>query len=113
MAVPKIGVTPDGRGALQFGLNASIVATAVALLAFGWSFAVMPDGLIGKAYFEILFWGGGHALQVTWTLLMLVSWLRLASATGARLTLEPAHHAVDVCAGPGKRLRNAIRVSRP
>lgn len=89
MAAPKIGVTPDGRGALQFGLNASIVATAVALLAFGWSFAVMPDGLIGKAYFEILFWGGGHALQFTWTLLMLVSWLWLASATGARLPLSP------------------------
>jgi hypothetical protein len=28
--------------------------------------------LHGKAYYEILFWGGGHALQFTWTLLMLV-----------------------------------------
>jgi heme/copper-type cytochrome/quinol oxidase subunit 1 len=74
---------------LRFGLNASVVSTAVALLAFGWSFAVMPAGLDGKAYYEILFWGGGHALQFTWTLLMLVAWLWLASAGGARVPLSP------------------------
>lgn len=89
IAAPKIGLVFDGSGALRFGLNASVVATAVALLAFGWSLAVMPDGLVGKAWFEILFWGGGHALQFTWTLLMLVSWLWLASASGARVPLSP------------------------
>lgn len=89
VTAPKIGLTFDGSGALRFGLNASVVATAIALLAFGWSFAVMPDGLIGNAYFEVLFWGGGHALQFTWTLLMLVSWLWLASASGARVPLSP------------------------
>jgi len=86
---PKLGVTFDGDGALRFGLNASVVATAVALLAFGWSFVVMPVGLSGKAYYEILFWGGGHALQFTWTLLMLAAWLWLASASGARVVLSP------------------------
>ncbi len=89
VAAPKIGLAFDGSGALRFGLNASVIATAVALLAFGWSFALMPDALVGKAYFEILFWGGGHALQFTWTLLMLVSWLWLASASGARPPLSP------------------------
>ena len=34
---------------------------------------VVPTALAGKAYYEILFWGGGHALQFTWTLLMLVA----------------------------------------
>src|SRR5690606_24554399 len=86
---PKLGVTFDGSGALKFGLNASVVATAIALLAFGWSLALMPDGLTGKAWYEILFWGGGHALQFTWTLLMLVAWLWLASASGARTPLSP------------------------
>ena len=47
-------------------------SAAVALLAFAWSLAVVPTALAGKAYYEILFWGGGHALQFTWTLLMLV-----------------------------------------
>ena len=61
------------------------VSAAVALLAFGWSLALVPTALDGKAYYEILFWGGGHALQFTWTLLMLVAWLWLAQACGARI----------------------------
>jgi cytochrome c oxidase subunit I len=86
---PKIGINPDATGALRFGLNASAVATAVALLAFAWSFAVLPQTLAGKAYYEILFWGGGHALQFTWTLLMLVAWLWLAGSCGAAVALSP------------------------
>ena len=86
---PRLGVAFDGSGALRFGLNASVVATAVALLAFAWSFAVLPRTLEGRAYYEILFWGGGHALQFTWTLLMLVAWLWLAGACGARVALSP------------------------
>jgi len=86
---PKPGLHFDGGGALRFGLNASVVATAVALGAFVWSLAVVPTTLAGKAYYEILFWGGGHALQFTWTLLMLVAWLWLASACGAPVRLSP------------------------
>lgn len=88
-AAQPVGLAPDGEGALRFGLNASVVATAVALIAFGWSWQAMPRGLDPKAYYEILFWGGGHALQFTWTLLMLVGWLWLAAACGARTPLTP------------------------
>jgi len=86
---PRLGLQFDGRGALRFGLNAAAVSTAVALLAFGWSYAVLPGDLSGKAYYEILFWGGGHVLQFTWTLLMLVAWLWLANDCGARIPLSP------------------------
>ncbi|HSW27670.1 MAG TPA: cbb3-type cytochrome c oxidase subunit I, partial [Burkholderiaceae bacterium] len=89
LLAPKLGQRFDGGGALRFGLNASVVATAVALGAFVWSLAVVPTPLAGKAYYEILFWGGGHALQFTWTLLMLVAWLWLASAGGAPVRLSP------------------------
>ncbi len=88
-AAPKPGRAIDGQAALRFGLNAAAVSAAVALGAFAWSFAVLPGSLAGKAYYEILFWGGGHALQFTWTLLMLVAWLALASASGARLMISP------------------------
>ena len=84
-----IGAMLDGTGALRFGLNAGAVAGAVALLAFGWSLAVVPADLPAKAYYEILFWGGGHALQFTWTLMMLVAWLTLAQACGGRVPLSP------------------------
>ena len=86
---PKLGFDFDGAGALRFGLNAAAVATAVALLAFAASYVALPRSLSGKAYYEILFWGGGHALQFTWTLLMLVAWLWLAGDCGARLPLSP------------------------
>ncbi len=84
-----IGPLLDGTGALRFGLNAGAVAGAVALLAFGWSLAVVPAELPAKAYYEILFWGGGHALQFTWTLMMLVAWLTLVQACGGRVPLSP------------------------
>jgi len=84
-----LGPALDGTGALRFGLNASVVAAAVALLAFGWSLAVVPMALPAKAYYEILFWGGGHALQFTWTLMMLVAWLALVQACGKQVSLSP------------------------
>jgi hypothetical protein len=89
LVAPRIGTRPDGPAALLFGLNAAAVAAAVALIAFAWSYAAVPAGIERKAYFEVLFWGGGHVLQFTWTLLMFVAWLWLAEAIGARNPLSP------------------------
>ena len=77
------------EGALRFGFNASVVAGAVAVISFAASLWLVPRTLDAQTYFEILFWGGGHALQFVWTLLMLVGWLWLAQATGARVPLSP------------------------
>jgi heme/copper-type cytochrome/quinol oxidase subunit 1 len=89
LLAPRLGFSFDGRGALRFGLNVAAVATALALLAFAASWLQVPRTLDGRAYYEILFWGGGHALQFTWTLLMLVGWLALAQACGGRVPLSP------------------------
>ena len=86
---PVLGIHFNGEGALRFGLNAAAVSAAVAIMAFAWSYAAIPASLGGKAYYEILFWGGGHALQFTWTLLMLVAWIWLIGACGARVPLSP------------------------
>ena len=88
-SVQRVGSRPDGPAALRFGLNSALVSAAVALIAFGWSYWKLPSTLDGKAYFEVLFWGGGHVLQFTWTLLMFVAWLALADASGARTLLSP------------------------
>ena len=89
VAAPRVGIRPDGTAALRFGLNAALVSAGVALFAFPWSYAGLPAEAHGKAYFEVLFWGGGHVLQFTWTLLMFVAWLWLADAIGARTPLSP------------------------
>jgi hypothetical protein len=87
--VPRVGTRLDAGGALRFGLNTSLVSAAVALIAFGWSYLEVPAGLDAKAYYELLFWGGGHVLQFTWTLLMFAAWLWLGEASGAPAALKP------------------------
>ena len=85
----KVGLYMEGAGALRFGLNTAAVSAVMAIFAFVWSYLAIPDSMMGKAYYELLFWGGGHMLQFTYTLLMLVAWLWLASASGVRLPLSP------------------------
>ncbi len=89
IAIPPVGMYLAGSGALRFGLNTAAVATVLALIAFAWSYVLLPSHLEGRAFYELLFWGGGHVLQFSYTLLMLVAWLWLASASGVRLPLTP------------------------
>lgn len=84
-----IGVEITGAGALRFGMNTAVIAAAVALMAFVWSYVNMPAYITGGEYFELLFWGGGHVLQFTHTQLMLVAWLWLASASGVSVRISP------------------------
>jgi hypothetical protein len=88
-ANPLVGLHMEGSGALRFGLNTAAVSAVMAVLAFTWSYLAIPDTMTGKSYFELLFWGGGHMLQFTYTLLMLVAWLWLTSGSGVHLPLSP------------------------
>lgn len=89
LTAEPVGTRISGNGALRFGLNAALVASAVAAFAFAWSWNAVPRGLDSRIYYELVFWGGGHVLQFAYTLLMLVGWLWLSSAIGARLPLSP------------------------
>ncbi len=89
LAPARINMLLDGTGALSFGLNASVVACAVALFALVWSWTEVPKDLPVQRYYELVFWGGGHVIQFTWTLLMLVAWLWLATLVGAAPPLSP------------------------
>lgn len=88
-AIPPVGRHVNGAAALRFGLNTAAITTLLALAAFAASYVGLPRGLGGRAYYELLFWGGGHVLQFTYTQLMLVAWLWLASASGLRLPCTP------------------------
>jgi cytochrome c oxidase subunit 1 len=90
LAAPaRVAPSLDGIDAQRFGLNAAAVSGAVALGAFAWSWLALSGELAPSRYYELLFWGGGHVLQFTWTLAMLVAWLWLATLSGARLPLSP------------------------
>jgi hypothetical protein len=79
----------SGSGALRVGIRLSAWVTAAAVLSFLASLAGIPADMDGEAYFEFLFWGGGHVLQFTHTLLMMVTWVLLANAGGYRFILSP------------------------
>ena len=89
LAVAPVGSHISGAGALRFGLRAALVANAVAVFAFAWSWVSVPRELDSRIYYELLFWGGGHVLQFAYTLLMLVNWIWLASVVGVRFPLSP------------------------
>ncbi len=88
------GTRLTGEAVLRLGLNASLVAAGIAAFALAASFAQLDRALDARTYYELLFWGPGHVLQFTYTLLMLVAWLWLAGAVGARLPLTPRVVAV-------------------
>ena len=89
LAASPVGPRISGDGALRFGLNAAMVTTAVAVFAFAWSWATVPQNMDARAYYELLFWGGGHVLQFAYTLLMLIGWLWLASSLSPSLRMSP------------------------
>ncbi len=79
----------DGEAALQVGIKLAALTAAVAIGAFIASLAMIPSDMEGQAFFEFLFWGGGHVLQFTHTLLMMVVWVLLASNSSCRFNLTP------------------------
>ncbi len=84
------GVWQGGEGSIRIGFYAASISTVVALIAFGWSYGIIPQGVFESTqYYDLLFWGGGHILQFTYSLLMLAGWLWLADACGAKIPLTP------------------------
>jgi len=81
--------TPNYEGAMRFGIWTAVLATLAALLALVWSFGHMPTGLEHRAYYEPLFWAGGHVLQFAHTALLCVCWLWISTACGARIPISP------------------------
>ena len=89
VAPARMSLQLDGADALRFGLKAAAVSSAVALMAMAWSLVEVPRELEPRTYYELLFWGPGHVVQFTWTLLMLVAWTWLATLIGSPLPLSP------------------------
>ena len=84
-----IGTTLTGSDALHAGITFAAVITAVAIASFTASYVGLASDVGGQVYFEFLFWGGGHVLQFTHTLLMMAVWVVLASNSGCRFVLTP------------------------
>jgi hypothetical protein len=89
IAVPTANLWQGGEGSIRIGLFAAAISTLFALAAFVWSYIMIPGTYDSTQYYDLLFWGGGHVLQFTYSLLMLAGWLWLAEACGAKIPLTP------------------------
>jgi len=74
---------------LAMALIAGIVLVALFCTIVAW--ARMPQGLAGEVYYELLFWGGGHILQIAWTVLLLVAWTVLVNGSSGEAGLAGRH----------------------
>lgn len=88
-AMFKVGEAISGKGVIRFGLNCAAIGAFMSLVSFIWSYLTLPVELANPVYYELLFWSGGHVLQFTYTLLMMVAWLWLSSSAGLSLPLSP------------------------
>ena len=85
----RIGAELTGTAALQAGIALSAAVTGAAIISVIASLSGLPAVMDGQIYFEFLFWGGGHVIQFSYTLLMMVCWVVLAYASGCRIGLTP------------------------
>jgi len=102
-ALLALGAAAQGSAALlgrpaDLAVLTAAFATIVAVLAVAWTWYRL-DRWEGHAYFEFLFWGGGHVIQFGYTQLMLGSWLVLAGAVGVTLRAPPRLLAVLLLLG--------------
>ena len=72
-------VDAGGTAVLQLGSLLAAVAGTLAFIAFAISGSFAPPAE-GQHYYEVVFWGGGHALQFQHALLLVVAWFCLATA---------------------------------
>lgn len=86
--IPPLGMAISAPAVLRFGLNCAAISVVIALMAFVWSWLTLPSQPLTEPYFELLFWGGGHVLQNTYTLLMMVCWLWLGSSAGIPMLMS-------------------------
>ncbi len=77
--VPSAGEITRAQHVVRFGLLCTSITVLVSLIAFAWSWIYLPLETNSNTYYELLFWGGGHILQYTYVLLMMVCWLWLIS----------------------------------
>ncbi|MCG6550815.1 MAG: cbb3-type cytochrome c oxidase subunit I [Candidatus Magnetominusculus sp. LBB02] len=88
LSIPIGGAAKTEDAAQRYGLYVGAIIGLMAMCTLLWTYLSMPKDLTPLKYFEILFWGGGHLLQMVDTTIMLTAWVWLAGAAGLHLKLS-------------------------
>ena len=84
--------THSPAGIIRFAILLSVLTLTITMLAQLYSYVELPELDNTQTYYEYLFWGSGHTLQFSHTILLLVSWLWLSSASGATYPFRLWHY---------------------
>lgn len=60
--------------------SSAAAISLISIACFFWSYHLMPGVFEGEQYFDMLFWGGGHVLQLTHTQFLMAVWLLLIAS---------------------------------
>lgn len=82
------------QGVLRFAIFLSVLTLVVTLFAQLSSYLGLVRDRLDQTYYEYLFWGSGHTLQFSHTILLLVTWMWLSNVSGAQYRLKPALYAL-------------------
>lgn len=88
MLLPSVDARSPFRAATTAGLRATATALLLAALTFAISFVTRPVGTTTETFYELLFWGGGHVLQLCSALAMMTCWLLLLGGLLGRAPLS-------------------------
>ncbi|MCP4272705.1 MAG: cbb3-type cytochrome c oxidase subunit I, partial [Gammaproteobacteria bacterium] len=80
---------PAPSDALTSGIYLSAWVALFAIVSLLASYMDITSTLDSTTFYEVLFWGGGHVLQFTHTVLLLVAWVWISSACGVQINLSP------------------------
>lgn len=85
----RLGDVLSGSHALSAGITMSAFVVGAAIVSVWLSYIGIPDDVNGQAFYEFVFWGGGHIIQFAYTMLMMIAWVVLASSSSCRVDLSP------------------------
>jgi len=75
------GIKENGSSLIAYGMAIAGLTVLIAFICFGLAYYFLPSPQIEGVNFELLFWGGGHILQFTNTISMVVVWIFLLHFT--------------------------------
>ncbi len=75
---------------LRVAIFLSVITLIITLAAQLVSYLGLQPATYDHTYFEYLFWGSGHTLQFSHTILLYVAWLWLSSVSGSSYKLKPS-----------------------
>jgi hypothetical protein len=97
-------VSPQFDEPQRFGLMCAGIIVLIGIMAFFWSYRQVPPVPFKEQYYDMLFWGGGHVLQLLHVQIVMLVWLMLAKSLHPQFYVYKPHLYALFSVGPASAL---------